>query len=240
MRLIIIDSSSKQNAALVEKNGAAVLIDCGVSLKALKTALADIGLTEECIKAVFITHSHSDHIKGLPALSKLLNVPFYSAVDIELCQRIYDTVTEGEFSVTPFRCSHDVPCVGYRIESGEKTVCIATDTGKITSETECAFEGCDVAMIESNHDIDMLRFGHYPPSLKSRILADTGHLSNSDCAKFVTALASRGLPKAVLAHISENNNTPLVAKKTTLDSLAKYGFCDTEVITANKGVIIEV
>lgn len=239
MKLIIIASGSKSNAALVEHDGAAVLIDCGVSRRALVTALSDYGLTEEDLKAVFVTHSHSDHVGGLATLHKHLNIPFLSGADVALCQPLTEPFEDYGFKVSAFECSHDVSCVGYKITCAGKSVCIATDTGIVTDGIRSALAGCETVVIESNHDVDMLRFGPYPPSLKSRIASDKGHLSNKDCAEFLCYLADKGLHRAVLAHLSENNNTPLVAKATAREQLEKYGF-DVELITAAPGVTVEI
>lgn len=239
MKLIIIASGSKSNAALVEHDGAAVLIDCGVSHKTLKTALADHGLSEENLKAVFITHNHSDHVKGLPSVHKQLNIPFLSASGVDLCDDMTVPFEDYGFKVSAFRCSHDVSCVGYKITCGEKTVCIATDTGIVTDDIKTALEGCETVVIESNHDLEMLKYGPYPLPLKQRIASDKGHLSNTDCAKLLTHLANCGLRRAVLAHLSENNNTPLIAKATAREQLEKYGF-EVELVVAAPGVEIEI
>lgn len=239
MKLIIIASGSKSNAALVEHDGAAVLIDCGVSRRALVTALCENGLSEQNLKAVFVTHSHSDHVCGLATLHKHLNIPFLSAADVDLCQPMPEPFEDFGFKVSAFDCSHDVRCVGYKITCAGKSVCIATDTGVVTDGIRDALLGCETVVIESNHDIDMLRFGSYPPSLKSRIMSDKGHLSNKDCAELLCYLASNGLRRAVLAHLSENNNTPLVAKSTARERLDTFGF-DVELIAAAPGVIVEI
>lgn len=239
MKLIIIASGSKSNAALVLQDSAAVLIDCGVSRRTLVTALARFDLTEQNIKAVFVTHSHSDHTKGIPALKKHLDVPFLSAVDVDLCDSMDGDCTVGNFTVSAYSCSHDVPCVGYKITCAGKSVCIATDTGVVTDEIRDALDGCETVVIESNHDAEMLRFGPYPFPLKERIASKHGHLSNADCAKFLCYLASRGLKRAVLAHLSENNNTPLLARATARDELAKYGF-EPDLVIAEPDTVVEI
>ena len=241
MRLIIIASGSKANAAVIEHNGAAVLIDCGVTLKALKSGLLSAGLSVSSLGAVLVTHSHSDHIKGLAALRRAVDIPFYSGVGVYDCQRFDGTLPVGDFSVTAFECSHDVPCVGYKITAGGKTVCIATDTGTVTPAMRDAFYGCENVMIESNHDIDMLKSGFYPAQLKARILSPCGHLSNTDCAKFVTELAGGGLKRAVLAHLSENNNTPLLARAATEQRLAQcLPGARIEVYPASAGLTLDL
>lgn len=241
LKLLIINSGSSANAALVINGNDALLIDCGVSYRALRRTLDERGFNESIIRAVFITHSHSDHIKGLESLHKALNVGFYSAVDIGLCNKMNGDVSVSGFMVSAFECAHDVPCAGYKITCGNERVSFATDTGIVTDSAKSAFEGCGTVVLESNHDIEMLRCGPYPQILKQRILSEHGHLSNKDCAAEITRLASRGaLRRVVLAHLSEQNNTPLLAKKTTLESLSRYGFDDIDVITASPSLLIDV
>ncbi len=222
-KLLIAASGSKANATLVIHNQKAVLIDCGTSYKALCQTLTQAGLSPLCISAVLVTHSHSDHTKGLATLSKKLSVPFYSGVDICGCKKLCDGLDVGGMHITGFCCSHDVDCVGYKIEADGKTLAVATDTGVVT---DCMLEqmtGCEAVMLECNHDPEMLRSGPYPFQLKQRIASPEGHLSNGDCAKTITHLAANGTKIAVLAHLSETNNTPLVAMHTVRCELAKYG-----------------
>ncbi|MBQ8606432.1 MAG: MBL fold metallo-hydrolase [Clostridia bacterium] len=231
-RLFVISSGSKNNAVLIENNKKTILIDCGVSLRSLCTVYKQLSLDISELCAVFVTHSHSDHTKGLATLKKKLTVPFYSGAEVDGCERISDKISLDGFEVTAFSCPHDVDCCGYRVEMETDVFCLATDIGKMTPCILENLKGCQTVMLESNHDIDMLRFGGYPQQLKDRILSDHGHLSNKDCAKTLCLLASEGtLKKAVLAHLSENNNTPLLAKSETRTELMKYGF-DVEVYAA--------
>ena len=235
-RLLIAASGSKANATLVELDGRRILIDCGLTYKALSSA-TDISK----IDAVFITHSHSDHVKGLAVLRKHIDVPFYSAVDIEGCTQMTEDNKVSGMTVKSFKCCHDVPCVGYRIEAEGRAVAVATDTGCVCPDTLAGLEGADTVMLECNHDIDMLRYGPYHPQLKQRIMSDNGHLSNPDCASVLCYLCNSGTSRAVLAHLSETNNTPLCAKKTVREALEKYGFCDKlDVVVANAGIEVEI
>ncbi len=241
LRLLIAASGSKANAAVVEFGGRLVLFDCGTTYKALSGALCRFGLDIGALDAVFITHSHSDHTKGLLTLKKHTDAPVYSAVDIDGCQKLTGDIEISGMKISFFDCLHDVDCVGYKIKADGKTLCIATDTGVVTDAMLESLVGCDTVMLESNHDTDMLRFGPYPQTLKNRIASERGHLSNADCAKALTHLAANGTKQAVLCHLSETNNTPLVARKTALDALGRYGFDKTMSVTvADANVQIEI
>lgn len=222
-KLLIAASGSKANATLVIHNEKAVLIDCGTSYKALCETLKSAGLEPSVISAVLVTHSHSDHTKGLATLAKKLSVPFYSGVDVCGCDRFCEGVEIGGMKINSFCCSHDVDCVGYKISADGKTLAVATDTGVVTECMLGELTGCDAVMLECNHDPEMLKNGPYPFQLKQRIASKEGHLSNGDCAKTITHLAHTGTTTAVLAHLSETNNTPLVAMHTVRSELERYG-----------------
>lgn len=222
MRLTVIASGSSGNASVIRHNDAAVLIDCGVTLTRLKAGLEAEGLSLSDLDAVFFTHSHSDHVSGKAVLRRATDAPFYSAVELDGCERS-DGWRVGDMEITAFECSHDVPCAGYKIKADGRAVCVATDTGVVTEAMRAACHGCESVMIESNHDPEMLRFGPYPPQLKRRIASPFGHLSNPDCAAFILELANDGLRQAVLAHLSEHNNTPILAKNAAWSRLSRYG-----------------
>lgn len=235
IRLITIASSSKSNAWAVDYDGSVLLFDCGVTKKALITELEKHSLSLKNITAVFITHSHSDHTKGIPVLSKAINVPFYSAVDVDGCEKIEGPVTVNGITVSFFTCSHDVPCVGYRLDWDKNSICFATDSGVVTDGMRESLYGCHTVVLESNHDIDMLKCGPYPPTLKARIASDCGHLSNKACGECLVSIAEGGLKRCILAHLSETNNYPLMARSTVTRCLSNYGITDIEILTADAG-----
>lgn len=240
MRLTVIASGSSGNAAVIRHNNAAVLIDCGVTLKTLKAGLDAQGMTLDDIKAVFFTHSHGDHVSGLPALRRATDAPFYSAVPLDGCE-LADSRTAAGMEITAFACSHDVPCVGYKLRADGHAVCVATDTGVVTEQMRAACHGCESVVIECNHDTELLRTGPYSAALKRRIASPRGHLSNADCAAFVLELANDGLRQAVLAHLSEHNNTPLLAKSAVWRSLSRYGLeNDVGITVAEPGLSMEL
>ena len=227
-------SSSKGNCTLLVSNGRGLLIDCGVSRAQIVAAVENAGLTMEAIDGLLLTHEHSDHIKALPMLLKHGCPQLYAtggtltgaeAAGIDHQGEPFDV---GDFHIIPITTSHDVadPC-GYRIEVEGKALAIVTDTGRITPAIRQQLTGCSLIMLESNYDPEMLENGPYPASLKRRITSAHGHLSNNDCAAMLALLALEGgLKTAVLAHLTDHNNTPLTAKMAVMNTFCQYGIED--------------
>ena len=233
MLLTTFASGSTGNCALVRAGGGNILIDAGISMKRIRENLALSGLLPEDLAGILITHEHSDHISGLEMMIKYHGTPVYApetlAGSLRLSVRGADNrlrvIPVGEgfelgcMRVTAFRTPHDTDeSVGYRIECG-CTLGFATDMGCVTDGVLDALYGCEAALIEANHDTDMLMRGPYPPHLKRRILSPRGHLSNDDCARLAAALAEGGTKYIVLGHLSRENNTPELAYKTVREAL---------------------
>ncbi len=226
-----------------------MLIDAGVSAKQISLRLNSIGVSEKEIGAVFVTHEHSDHVKGLRVFASKYNIPVY-ATEGTLRELERMGIINGKFPilpigdgvecngqlVAPFRTSHDVAegCGYSVITSDERKICVATDTGIVTDEMRTALNGCDLALVESNHDIGMLRNGSYPYLLKRRILSDLGHLSNVVCGDFAAELVKNGTTRLVLGHLSKENNIPSLAYRTTKSALDCMG------ATENRDYILKV
>ena len=224
-------STSKGNCTLLVSEGRGLLIDCGVSRAGIIRALGEIGFSLSAIDGLLLTHEHSDHIKGLPQLVQKDHISVYAgkgtldALAIEGYDHQNEPFDIGHFHIIPIPTSHDVsdPC-GYRIEMEGKALAIVTDTGKVTPQMQNALCGCRLIMLESNYDPDLLESGDYPAALKQRIRSTKGHLSNNDCAALLALFALQGeLKTAVLAHLSDNNNTPLTAKMAVMNAFAQYG-----------------
>lgn len=240
-RIGTLYSGSTGNCTYIETPGARILIDAGKCTKTLLSSLAEIGVAPETIDAIFITHEHNDHISALPVLSKKCRIPVYMVYESarryeknpprELCeclclQRDTDfSVQIGDVTVTAFPTPHDSRAsVGYRItvtSDGESVALgVATDIGYVTDSIREGLRGCRSVVIESNHDIDMLRDGPYPYDLKQRILSRKGHLSNPDCADLCAWLSLHGTVDFLLAHLSEQNNVPDIAYDETFAVLS--------------------
>lgn len=237
-RFCSLFSSSSGNCTYIGSSGGGVLIDAGVSAKQITLKLNSVGVSEKDIGAVFVTHEHSDHIKGLRVFASKYHIPVY-ATDGTIRELENLGVLNEKFEIHPigdgiecngqfvtsFRTSHDVAeSCGYTVITGDgRKICVATDTGIVTPEMREALTGSDLALVESNHDIGMLRNGSYPYLLKRRILSDVGHLSNIDCGDFVTDLVKSGTTRLFLGHLSKENNIPSLAYRTSKSALECAG-----------------
>lgn len=240
-RIYPICSSSSGNCTFIGTKGHGILIDDGCSFSALKGALSMIDTEIHDIEAIFITHEHIDHIKGLSVLTKHTNIPIFAS-EGTIAQlksnaknplpenvRLFDIFKEGyksaEFEVSAFHTPHDTPeSVGYRINYNGLNIAVCTDIGTVTEEIERNLLGCEAVLLESNYDVDMLRRNpNYSPMLKRRIASECGHLSNDDAAKFAERLIRNGTTRLILGHLSRENNTPNTAYSCTCSYLQKCG-----------------
>lgn len=234
-RIYPLFSSSKGNSTYIGNRDAGILIDDGVSYSRLKKALELNGISVNAIKGVFITHEHSDHIKGLDIFTKNIKVPVFArektceyltvkGIIHGECFDIRDGVEICGSRVESFSTSHDAcdPC-GYRITFPDgKTAAVCTDLGYVSNEVKTALFGTDCVLLESNYDVEMLRNGIYPYYLKTRIFGKTGHLSNPDSGEFAAKLISSGTTRIILGHLSQENNTPEIAESTVSACLSGF------------------
>lgn len=231
------------------------MIDAGISRKRIVTGLERKGLSLDDIKAIFITHEHSDHISGLGPVLRKNPIPVYATADTvsaiwektnmnnispELFHSIRpeEEIEAGEMLVRPFSISHDaVDPVCYTVEKQGKRAAVATDMGCFDDTIIRVLGQCDSVLIEANHDINMLQVGPYPYSLKMRILGNKGHLSNTSCADLIKEILHKDLKHLVLGHLSRENNFPQLAYRTVLDELEKtetWGTLDTRLMVASR------
>jgi len=239
LRYCALFSGSSGNCTYVGTAEGGLLIDVGVSAKRIETALRERQIDPSSIRAVLLSHEHSDHVAGLRVLCKRYGWPVLAsqgtldalidADKVTADQRLYllqddQRVTVAGFQVTPFAVPHDSShCLGFRIEQDDRSLAIATDMGYVPDSVRQHITGCRLVHIESNHDPAMLRMGPYPYPLKQRIRGQGGHLANADCAALLPALVEAGAERIVLAHLSQHNNTPLLAAHTATKSLAAAG-----------------
>ena len=233
-RIYPLFSSSSGNSCFLGTPDEGILIDAGLNCRRLCHALLQNDIPVEAIKAVFITHDHTDHISALKVFNKHYDIPVYATGKTmrwlidggHLCrgccqQDVGEEIVIGDFSVTSFKTPHDaIESVGYRIVMPDGKVCTyCTDLGHVTKEVDENLRESDLVFLESNYDENMLRNGPYPFMLKQRIASPDGHLSNSASAKELHSLIENGLTKIILGHLSRENNTPHVAENTLMREL---------------------
>ena len=235
-------SGSSGNSVVVGGADSYVLIDAGTSARRIVNAIKDRGLELSRLAAIFITHEHKDHVSALSVLSRKTGVPVYATAGT-LCAASAGGFTDGVdkaavcpaegieargIFVKPFPTMHDtVESCGYTVTVPDgRRIAVATDMGTVTDTVRAAVSGCDLVYMESNHDVDMLRAGVYPPYLKERILGSRGHLSNEQCAAELKLFAERGTTRFILAHLSRENNLPGLARAASLKALRSLGLLE--------------
>ncbi len=233
-------SSSSGNATYVTDDETNILIDCGAAGSYIERCLSRLGKTGEQLCAVFLTHAHLDHIAAAGVLSRRFNLPLYATEETFRCgarqigavkkenMRVIspgDDIVLGKLCVHSFSIPHDVEgAVSYTVADAESRFGIATDSGYVSEEILENLTGCETVIVESNHDLDMLKNGPYPFPLKRRILGDGGHLSNDCCASLCVELAKGGTKAFWLGHLSEHNNLPELAYQCVSTALMEHGF----------------
>lgn len=233
-----LSSGSSGNALILSRGETHLLVDAGISCRRITASMRSLEVSPADLSAILITHAHTDHISGLPTLLKRTACPVLASEETcsELAFRIAGIEGRleplpfcreretGGFTVTAFPAAHDSPgTCGFRLDSGDGGVGILTDTGSITEAAEEILPGVVLAVLEANHDVETLRSGPYPYSLKRRILGPSGHLCNEDAARFAVTLAGHGASELILAHLSRENNTPAMALHAVSLSLSAAG-----------------
>lgn len=250
IRLCSIASGSSGNCIYVGTEKEGFLIDGGISGKLALEGLKNIGVGSSEIKGIFVTHEHSDHIKGLGPIARKLGAPIYTneetwyAMEGSIGKIKHEQVrfiSPGEeigiggIGIGAFSISHDAANpMGYYFTAGNKKVAVATDLGFVSQQVEDGILGAEVVLLESNHDVEMLMVGSYPFFLKKRILSEVGHLSNETAGDFAGRLFEKGTKKILLGHLSRENNFPELAYETVKVGLEKRG------ITPGKDLELQV
>lgn len=225
-RFCPLASGSSGNSTYIKSGNSAVLIDAGISYKAMCERVAAAGGDIERIAGVAVTHTHGDHINGIKTLLSKTKAPLFATqptvetlkakgmipagTKIILCEE--GDAEFGDIYIKSFKTSHDAEgSCGFRVDTKEGSCAVCTDLGVVTDTVRRAIAGCDVLLFEFNHDIDLLRRGPYPPHLKIRILSDLGHLSNTSAAAEIPFILASGTKQIILGHLSRQNNTPDIA-----------------------------
>ena len=239
MRFCVLGSGSRGNATYLESGGTAVLIDAGMSGRELQKRLAAIDVELSALHAILVTHEHNDHVQSVGVLSRRAKIPVYAnpATFSAASKTVNRLISYNEFEtgtlfhcqdleVHPFSVSHDTQDpVGFRISDGNVSLGYCTDTGKVSRLMLHRLASCQALILESNHDIEMLQNGTYPPYLKQRIRSGQGHLDNIEAATFLQGLAHEKLQHVVLAHLSEENNHPEIALHAAVKALHGNSHC---------------
>ncbi len=233
VRMTVLASGSRGNCTVISSDGGSILVDAGISCRETMKRLRSAGEDPHQIKAIVISHEHADHVAGLEVLARKLKVPVYMSeatyqswrrstrdaagkpVSLERREhfRAGHRFIIGNITVMPFTIPHDAadPC-GFTFKAGGVKVGIATDLGYLPFSVKDNLRNCDGLMIESNHDLEMLRNGPYPWMVKQRVMSRVGHLSNSALADFLQTDYDGNAKFLVLAHLSEQNNRPELAQ----------------------------
>ncbi len=254
-RICTLCSGSNANATFIDSGEKKILIDAGCGIRTAAKKLAELNTSLDEIDAVFITHEHTDHIKGLQSITKKYRIPIIAnkktlyaikasipSIDegslIELPTGA--TAVNGNLTIKSVKTNHDAAeSVGYLIKADTKTIGVFTDLGDFNPEIIDALSECETAVLEANHDLEMLMNGTYPFPLKERILGQNGHLSNIQCAELICKAAEGNMKNVILAHLSKENNTPTIAYVTIADRIESAG---KEVFSCqcNDGIFLSV
>lgn len=243
MKVVVLSSGSKGNTTYIESGDTKILIDLGNSCKYVKDKLDIIGVEAKDIDAIFLTHTHADHIKGLKVFTKRFRTKVYLTKgmleDLDYLENysiINDKIIEFKnIALDIIKTSHDAKDpVGYIINGNNKSIVYITDTGYINQKYFDLLSNRDIYILESNHDIEMLNNGPYPFHLRQRILGDKGHLSNYDSSKYLSTFLGSRTKYIVLAHLSEENNTINLAYNTLKERLDNNNQIVDKIIVATQ------
>lgn len=233
-------SGSSGNCILVGSENTKILVDAGLPGKKIIEALERVKEDPKNIKGIFVTHEHSDHIKGVGIISRKFDIPIYAnevtwsvmkdkignikEKNIKLIDKRSLTIID-DLEIQAFNTPHDATAsMGYTIKHNEKAASIVTDIGTFTEEIRRNIAESDIILLEANHDEEMVKFGPYPYDLKRRVISEVGHLCNEDCGKAIAQIMQDGkYRRVVLGHLSNTNNVPELAYKTVVNVLDENG-----------------
>ena len=238
--MTVLASGSRGNATVLSSSRTSILVDAGLSCRETMKRMKAAGEDPHKLTAIVISHEHNDHVHGLEVLARKLGIPVYISESTYHWWRKFNRDSEGrqpalerrehfqagknfavgDITVTPFTIPHDAadPC-GFTFQAEGIKIAVVTDLGYMPPNVRQNLRGCDGIMIESNHDLEMLRNGPYPWMVKQRVMSRVGHLSNSALAEFFETDYDGGAAFLVLAHLSEENNHPELARETAHKAL---------------------
>lgn len=231
IRFASLGSGSKGNALLVESGSTRVLLDCGFGPREVMTRLARLGVAAESIDAVLVTHEHADHVGGAARCAARYGWVVHASHGTaaaatqldEITVRRFDSHTSfviGDLEIQPYPVPHDArEPTQFVFSDGAQKLGVLTDTGMVTPHIVAMLTECAALVLECNHDVAMLANGRYPPPLKRRIAGDFGHLDNAAAADLLRSIGGQHLRHVIAAHLSEENNTPELAREALARAL---------------------
>ncbi len=250
MKFFVLASGSKGNCTYVETLNHHILIDIGISCIQVERKLREKGIDPSSIDIVLITHAHTDHVAGLPVFLKKYHPTVYITEKMEkeahlvLNNPVYidGTIVLDNLKIIAIKTSHDTDdSNGYILEENHKSMVYITDTGYVNERYHSLLTNRNAYVFESNHDVEKLMNNpHYPHQTKIRILSDRGHLSNKDSAYYLSKFIGSDTEVVVLAHLSEENNTPELAKSTLELELQEHQISFSNIVIASQKEITEL
>jgi len=250
VRLRILASGSSGNATLIEAGNTRVLLDGGLGPRKLAQHLRAASVEPDSLAAVFLSHEHIDHIKGAAAFAQRFGVKVMGSRGTCLAGGFmavrkqgpgFEPICAGQtieldgLAVRPLAIPHDAAePLGFVFRASDVALGYATDLGHLPEDVSAALASCDLVVLESNHDVAMLREGPYPWPLKERVASAHGHLSNADVARFLVERLGPQCHTVVLAHLSEVNNHPEVARMSAEQALTRAGRSDVRLEVATR------
>lgn len=245
-----LSSGSSGNCQYIETENAKILVDGGFSGKRMEALLSSIGVSASSLDGIFITHEHIDHVRGVGVFSRRYDLPIYANANTwigmektigEIKEKNIKVFTSGEYlnirdiTVQPINIFHDaLEPVGYIFLYNNTKISIITDTGMVNDNIKSKIKGSNLYLMESNHDLTMLKEGSYPWPLKQRILSTKGHLSNDDAGRVLGDVLSGNGEIILLGHLSQDNNLPELAYETVKKLILEQG------IDANRDIVLDL
>jgi len=236
VKVCILASSSSGNSTFIRTDRTSILVDAGLSKRDILARLAAIGEQAESIQAILVTHEHSDHVSGLVVLAKQLDIPIFmtrlTAPGIPWgeyvpkldCFQAGMTFSVGDIEVDSFTIPHDaIDPVGFCFRTQGIKIGLVTDLGYVTDSIKFHLRGTDLLVLESNHDLEMLKVGPYPWSVKQRVMGRKGHLSNEVVSDFIKHDLDGSISTLILGHLSEHNNHPEIVRNVAARALDGSG-----------------
>lgn len=239
LRFSVLASGSTGNAFFIESKKERILVDAGLSGKELDRLFGEINVDPATLTRILVTHEHSDHIKGLGVIARKYHLPIYAnqktwdamsssigklTVDQKFLFNVEEVKTFGDIDVESFGVSHDAAePMFFTFYQGDYKVALVTDLGYVSERIKKTVENADAYIFEANHDVNMLRMGRYPWSVKRRILGDLGHVSNEECGLALSDIIGNRTKRIYLAHLSQDNNMKDLARMSVQNILHERG-----------------